>query len=366
MPRSRRFKTPQLLRGSGYQFGLAGKNDSPAPDHDRISGDAPPPASSATSSAGSPSRKEHKNKRSSSSSSSSSTTKPKKRRQAEQEDIPTSTFMSAFLSINEALSSIARRLDKPASTAPDPDPTSGNPLPSASASGACEDSDNNSHGGSERSEQPSRGRSSTQKSTHGSDHGTSLPRSEFQEFSSDEEDINSVSGLSPSESRLRLLQKDMIHVLGLPAPTPREHDSEHASFKRHATRLDSSDPIFPELPLDRSCVYMFKTVAKSKKWRPFPPRAFSYYHFPQEDFTNFMSVPDLPDAAKDKIAEDSGKPLPRSIFLDKDKALLEASLNKVDKASRFGLRCSAFLLLLSEYLAQACEEDSPVAPDRIL
>ena len=66
---------------------------------------------------------------------------------------------------------------------------------------------------------------------------------------------------------------------------------------------------------------------------------------------------------RDKLSADGGKATPKSGFIDKQKAKTEDLLVSLDRAARFGVRTNAFLLLLSEYLVCACEEQSPVPAD---
>ncbi|XP_022099644.1 uncharacterized protein LOC110984122 isoform X2 [Acanthaster planci] len=114
-----------------------------------------------------------------------------------------------------------------------------------------------------------------------------------QDTSSEDEDISSTANLNPPEARLRLLQKDIIHILGLPSSQSTAEASLQAAFKRHPTRFEASPPIFLELPLNRSCVEMSKVIAGAKQWRLYPPRALTYFQYAREDFDNFLSLNQL-------------------------------------------------------------------------
>ena len=91
-----------------------------------------------------------------------------------------------------------------------------------------------------------------------------------------------------------------------------------------------------------------------------------HFRVPRNDFDKFLAVPTLPDAARDKIAADSGgRSSLRSPFSSKGRNTLEDTLVKVDEASRAGLRVTCFLQLLSKYLVCSCESDSPVSPNAV-
>ena len=180
---------------------------------------------------------------------------------------------------------------------------------------------------------------------------------------SDEEDPVSLSSLSPAESRLRLLQREMAQVLGLPAPVQQQDTQDRPSFKRHSLGADSSVPVFPELPLDKACVDTMNRLANAKKWRPCNIRSNKYFHFPQDDFETFLSVPAIPEAARDKIAAEKHKSTNAALFPEKTKNQIESTFSQVDLAARVGIKCTSFMLLLTEFLARACEEGSDISPD---
>ena len=98
-------------------------------------------------------------------------------------------------------------------------------------------------------------------------------------------------------------------------------------------------------------------------WSPGSKRVGRYYRFPAEDFVRYFSTPVLPDSATDKLAADRGTASSKLPFADKARGKLEEVARKMDSASRFGLRTTSFLLLLSEYLTLACDEDSVVPAD---
>ena len=90
-----------------------------------------------------------------------------------------------------------------------------------------------------------------------------------------------------------------------------------------------------------------------------------YYQFPQVDFEEFFAMPVLHDSVKDKLGPDAGATASKRAFPDKVRDRFEETLKKVDVASRFGMRSTSFLLLLTEYLAMVCEEDSDVPADML-
>ena len=109
-----------------------------------------------------------------------------------------------------------------------------------------------------------------------------------QDNSSDDEFITSAASLSQSEAHHRLLQKDMIHILGLPSA---EDQPPCTSFKQHSAHQDSSVSVFPEFPVDFSCADTSKSVSEWKYWRPFPPRAPAYFQFPPNALPGFFTTP---------------------------------------------------------------------------
>ena len=180
---------------------------------------------------------------------------------------------------------------------------------------------------------------------------------------SDQEGSLDAGNLSSFETQLRLVQRDMVRVLKLPSTEKAEAETSHQSFKLRTAPAEVKSPTFPELPFDRLCVERMENLAKAKTWRSCQPRARSYFQFPRPDFEQFLQVPKVPDTARDKLSADGGRATPKSGFIDKQKAKTEDLLVSLDRAARFGIRTNAFLLLLSEYLVCACEEQSPVPAD---
>ena len=185
-----------------------------------------------------------------------------------------------------------------------------------------------------------------------------------QSGSEDEDEDESVhmQRLSVMETELCLVQRDMERVLQLPS-LGETAGSSRQSFKHMTSSVASSTPVFPVLPLDLVCVERMNSIAETVKWSPYKKRELSYYRFPTADFTQFFTAPVVPDSAKDKLAADGGSSSAKNLFSDRSRGKLEDTLKKVDTASRLGLRASSFLLLLTEYLALGCEEDSPVPAD---
>ena len=179
----------------------------------------------------------------------------------------------------------------------------------------------------------------------------------------DEAEVAQLQRLTIAETELRLVQRDMVRVLQLPQPEE-PTAPERKSFKRRTGASETSrPPAFPELPLDQVCVDRMNAVATSSSWTPYRRREIDYYRFPREDYDKFFVSPAMPDSAKDKLAADGGATAAKAIFSDRSRGKLESVLTKVDSASRFGMRASSFLLLLTEYLATGCEEDTPVPAD---
>ncbi|XP_022091937.1 chromodomain Y-like protein [Acanthaster planci] len=240
--RRRGFKPLKPIQGSGFQLGITGSSDliSPGPsarnstvpadlDRERSLGVPPPTASSTVSVVRSPATGKCKHSPSSSSSSKS------KKRHCFDQGPNSEQWMSAFLSINEALTSIACRLDDrppPAPTAPDPflaDQTL--PPPSAASqydTGQGFTPDSQQQGVSEPSE-----RAVFNEGTRALERVTALSPTAQPAFSSDEDEVGSVDTLALFEGHLQLLQQDMIQVLGLPSAIPLEEDASHGLFKCH-------------------------------------------------------------------------------------------------------------------------------------
>ena len=68
---------------------------------------------------------------------------------------------------------------------------------------------------------------------------------------------------------------------------------------------------------------------------------------------------------KDKLVADAGATASKRAFPDKVRDKFEETLKKVDVASRFGMRSTSFMLLLTQYLAMGCEKDSDVPADML-
>ena len=171
--------------------------------------------------------------------------------------------------------------------------------------------------------------------------------------------------LSIRETELRLVQRDMIRALNLPAvadPPP----SERQSFKKRSGPAPSVQNTFPTLPLDRVCTDRMDAVMQAGKWRAHASRTEAYYRFPQGDFDKYFATPVLPDSASDKLTADRGATSSKRPFADKARGKLEEVAKKLDSASRFGMRSTSFLLLLSEYLALGADGDSAVPADLVV
>ena len=189
------------------------------------------------------------------------------------------------------------------------------------------------------------------------------PSTHSQDVHSEEEEVNDPCNFSPFETQLRLIQIDMVRVLQLPESSKPE--TTRRSFKRRTGVEEPRDPAFPAMPMDRLCTDRIQRISDAKKWTAFNKRAAAYFQFPEKDREDFFTVPLIPDTAKDKLTGDSGKAPTKSIFVDKTRAKMEETMKKVDKAARFGSQTNAFLLLLSEYIVCACEEDSQVPADML-
>ena len=185
-------------------------------------------------------------------------------------------------------------------------------------------------------------------------------------YSSDNDSRDSVN-LSATDIRLRHVIRDMVRVLHIPDVEDSTPDIEaRKSFKKHTGPIGSRSSSIPVLPVDRLCADRIEVISGVKKWRPVAKRDVRHFRVPKNDFEKYFSVPTLPDAARDKIAADSGgRSTLKSPFPSKEKNTLEDTLVKVDKASKEGLRVSCFLQLLSEYLVCACEADSLVTPESV-
>ena len=120
------------------------------------------------------------------------------------------------------------------------------------------------------------------------------------------------------------------------------------------------------MPLDRICIDRIADIMGTSKWSAFSTRVDKYYRFPTEHFDKYFATPTVPDSAKDKLAADRGSASSKLPFADKTCGSLEEVLKKLDSSSRFGMRTTSFLLLLSEYLALGCDENSTVPGDMMV
>ena len=178
-------------------------------------------------------------------------------------------------------------------------------------------------------------------------------------------DLMEPGSLSSFETQLRLVQRDMIRVLKLPAEPSVDVQSDRLSFKRRTGLAEPREPSYPTLPLDRLCVDRMYNIAALQRWTPTPRRAAQYFQFNTNDRRDFLSSPIVPDTATDKLSGDCGKARTKALFFDKTRAKFEDTLKKADEAARFGICINAFLLLLSEYIVYACEHDSPIPADML-
>ena len=123
---------------------------------------------------------------------------------------------------------------------------------------------------------------------------------------------------------------------------------------------------FPILPLDQFCIKHINAVADRKVWQSFDKRTSNYFRFPPKDVDDYLTVPTVPDSTRDKLAADgSGSSSTRSLFSDRTRNKIEDTLRKADWASRYGMRSTSFLLLLSEYLVRGCEEETAIPVDML-
>ena len=105
----------------------------------------------------------------------------------------------------------------------------------------------------------------------------------------EEDEVAQMQRLPITETELRLVQRDMIRVLDLPAA---ENPLQaKASFKRRTGPAEGKEKIFPTLRLDQVCIDRMQTIMAGDKWRPYAPRERDYYQFPAGDFENFLSTP---------------------------------------------------------------------------
>ena len=135
-------------------------------------------------------------------------------------------------------------------------------------------------------------------------------------------ELTRVQRLSISETELRLVQRDMIRVLGLP-PAAEHTPPEHPSFKRKSGPTSGTADIFSTMPLDCVCVDRIADIMGTSKWSAFSPRVDKYYRFPTEDFDKYFATPTVPDSAKDKLATDRGSASSKLPFADKTRGLKE-------------------------------------------
>ena len=113
------------------------------------------------------------------------------------------------------------------------------------------------------------------------------------------DEASDPGNLSPFETQLRLIQRDMIRVLQLPEDSKPE--ATRRSFKRRTTVEESRDPAFPTMPLDRLCTDRIQRIADAKRWTAYNKRSAAYFRFLENDLEEFFSVPLIPDTAKDKL-----------------------------------------------------------------
>ena len=111
------------------------------------------------------------------------------------------------------------------------------------------------------------------------------------------------------------------------------------------------------------CTDRMEGIMSASSWIAYPKWADSYCRFPAWDFDKYFSTQVLPDSASDKLAADRGSTSPKLPFANKVCGKMEEVIRKMDSASRFGMRTSSFLLLLSGYLTLAGYEDSAVPAD---
>ena len=194
---------------------------------------------------------------------------------------------------------------------------------------------------------------------------TSCPSDSADSANEEDELVTSIQRLSVSETELRLVQRDMIRVMNLPCE-PEPPSDERQSFKKRAGPATGAAKPFPVMPLDRVCSDRMDGVMGTKKWTPYSKRTEPYYRFPPADFQKYFATPVLPDSASDKLIADRGSSSSKLPFADKIRGKLEDVARKMDSSARMGMRTTSFLLLLSEYLEQGCDEENMVPADMMI
>ena len=74
--------------------------------------------------------------------------------------------------------------------------------------------------------------------------------------------------LSNFETKLRLVQRDMIRVLNLRTELDIDAAPARQSFKRQTAPVEPRPATFPPMPLDSVCADNMAAFAEATKWKP--------------------------------------------------------------------------------------------------
>ena len=194
-----------------------------------------------------------------------------------------------------------------------------------------------------------------------------LPQPEIRPANSDGESTE-AHPFAVTDSRFREIMWDIVRVLKIPIPevSVAATDSRPSYKRRTGANEETKDATFPEFPVDRVFVNKLNEVAERKQWQPFAKGLCHPFRVPKKDLDEFFTVPAIPDAARDKMAADSGRQSLKAPFVEPVRNKLEEVLGKTDTASRMGMKATSFLLLLSEYLVVACDSSSTIPPHKAI
>ena len=174
-----------------------------------------------------------------------------------------------------------------------------------------------------------------------------------------EQDVFEFDNASMSH-RGNLVIPEVSRILQIPPPSPKE--PSRTSFRRESTK-PNPPPKFT-IPVDGFCSEALEDVftkVKKKQGLRIPTQETRLFQANTEDTNRFFKVPTISSEVKDKLRSENSSQ--KRIFPDNRTRDLNASLEKLDRHMRHGVKVTNFSILLSDVLARASEDPSIIDPD---
>ena len=132
-------------------------------------------------------------------------------------------------------------------------------------------------------------------------------------------------------------------------PEPPQQPASPVSRMALKAGLEPGPSRPPPVPVDYECEKRLAALAAAKSWTPFPRVQNALVEVPEEDQQKLFRPPPIPEEAMDRLRSHQGI-ASGALFKDPAVRKQEALLRDLDLAARTGLKFSALLLLLVEYV----------------